>query len=101
MFIINFCFLTIFSKFRNQIILNSKNNSGIDMRYPESTDFNKTLNFKINQNYYKYNLLKKLESNKISELNKLELLKNSPLIESDMYPNITAGGLFDDFNFNF
>lgn len=116
MFITNFCFLTLLSKSRQQTSLNLDNinkvnynltsykvnyNQGIDMRYPNSTDFDDLLNLKIYENYQKFDLLKKLESTKVSELDKLKFIEQSNMINPSFAPNITAGGLFDDFYFNF
>lgn len=107
MFITNFCFLTLLSKSRQQISLNLDNinkinyNQGIDMKNPNSTDFDYQLNLKIYENYQKFDLLKKLESTNLSELDKLKFIEQSNMFNTNFAHNITAGGLFDDFYFNF
>ena len=107
MFITNFCFLTLLSKSRQQTGLNLDNinkvnyNQGIDMRNPNSTDFDYQLNFKIYEYYHKFDLLKKLESTNLSELDKLKFIEQSNMFNTNFAPNITEGGIFDDFYFNF
>jgi len=79
---------------------------GCDERYPIKPDNSLELK-NIIDNYRKYELLNKLTSNQISKIDKLNLIERN-LIESNLIErnqikplNITNGGLFDDFNFNF
>lgn len=106
MFFINFCFLSTLlkSRYDTSVKINTNNyklNHGIDMRYPNSTDFNDTINIKIANNFFKMNLLNKLEDNKISNFEKIKLIDQSHIFDYNYSSNIMAGGLLDDFNFNF
>ena len=51
--------------------------------------------YNIYQNLEKKKLLDKLQNKNISILTKLDLLQDNSIKS----PNITAGGLFNDFNF--
>ena len=50
-------------------------------------------------NYEKYKLLKSLESNHISVYNKIKLIKKNYLILKQTTPNLLAGELLEDWNF--
>jgi len=69
--------------------------AGKDHRYNETEpEFDSTI-------YKKYSLLKTLESSE-STFNKMELLNNNHyLFNYTVMSNIIAGGLFDDYNFDF
>ena len=70
MFFINFCFLMLITKFKRNTHLfkskcfndNNQKNMGFDKRYPNKTDFNPKLNYKISEFFIKYNLLKELKT---------------------------------------
>ena len=79
----------------NKII---KLRDGCDERYPikqEESDEIKN----IIDNYRKYELLNKLTSDNISTIEKLVLIEKEFESNQINAPNITSGGLFDDFNF--
>jgi HKD family nuclease len=109
MLFLNYCFLSFFFKSRldTSLMLNTnfsssldyESNSGIDMRYPNSTDFDEQLNKKILTNFLKMNLLKNLEDKKISDFDKIKLIDKSYIFDYNYTFNIFAGGLLDDFNF--
>ena len=87
---------------RRYIILSiSENNEGNDMRYSkiEEKDIDKIL--EISENINKRNVLRKLENNKISMNEKLLLINLNYIFNDNYSPNITSGGLFDDFNYTF
>jgi hypothetical protein len=69
--------------------------AGKDHRYNETEpEFDSTI-------YKKYSLLKTLESGE-STFNKMELLNNNHyLFNYTAMSNIIAGGLYDDYNFDF
>jgi len=55
---------------------------------------------KIYINYEKYKLLKTLESNNLSVYDKIELIKKNDLLKKQSSPNLLAGGLLEDWNFD-
>jgi len=74
---------------------NNVQNSGNDFRYNNTEpDFDPVI-------YQKYGLMESLK-NHDSTLKKMELLHiNKYLFNISMVYNITAGGLYDDYNFDF
>ena len=74
-------------------------NSGLDMRYIENTTQLEDENININKHFHNMNLLNILYSNKIHNYTKIELIKQNDILKYSMAPNILAGGLLDDFNF--
>lgn len=56
--------------------------------------------YKINENFKNKKLLTILESNQISLEDKLKLIDDYDILEKK-YIDIKAGGLLDDFNFDF
>jgi hypothetical protein len=87
-------------KIKRNILSNKiiKLRDGCDGRYPikeENSDEIKN----IIDNYRKFELLNKLTSDKISTVDKLILIQKEFESNQINAPNITSGGLFDDFNF--
>lgn len=84
-------------------------NVGLDERVPmfvnlpgaETNEQHLKILFTLNDNFYKKNLLKSLESNKYSDLYKLILIKeyekDKPSSSSTM--NFESGGLYKDWHF--
>lgn len=86
-------------------------NGGCDMRKPELLlqphvleEENQIMLDKIRLNYKKYDLLKKLESNQISimeKMKRIEEYKKETFQEPNPFIfNLSAGGLFKDFDFS-
>lgn len=74
---------------------------GYDERYNSSEDNSEAL-YEINKNYYKKLLLDKLLDDNIPIVSKIQLLiDNNYLMEENKNVNITTGGLFDDYNYDF
>ena len=73
---------------------------GFDKIYPNKTDFNPKLNYKISEFFIKYNLLKELKRNDLSNHKKLELIETYDLLNNSKPINLEAGGLLDDYNFD-
>ena len=70
----------------------------IDSRFPlKDPDIDSKIERIIEINY-KNNLLKQLNSTKLSIFDKLVIIKNEQILES-MTPNLYKAGLFDDWNF--
>lgn len=127
MFFLNFCFLSILFKSKYQIdlkldnnisensfdkneltnILNNNTNfdyrinHGIDMRYKNHTDFDINLNLKLKDYFRKMQILKTLENSNISELDKITIINDNDIFNYNYSSNINAGGLMNDFDFNF
>jgi len=76
---------------------------GYDGRYNSDVclETNDALINKIKLFYFKFGLLKSLESNETSLITKLNLITENDLEINKYLPNITAGGLFKDWNFYF
>ena len=103
MFFINFCFLMLITKFKRNTYLfrnNNQKNMGFDKRYPNKTDFNPKLNYKISEFFIKYNLLKELKKNDLSNHKKLELIETYDLLNNSKPINLEKGSLMDDYNFD-
>ena len=97
-------------------ILNSINNKNIfkDMKpipliiekeadfnnIDEFSDLNITQLEKINTYFEKQKILKQLESN-ISIHDKINIIKDNYIFNNTLSTDITAGGLMDDFNYEF
>lgn len=74
---------------------------GYDERYNSSEDNSEAL-YEINKNYYKKLLLDKLLDDNIPMMSKIQLLiDNNYLMKENKNVNITTGGLFDDYNYDF
>ena len=74
-------------------------NSGLDMRYIENTSQLEDEYININKHFHNMILLNTLSSNKIHNYTKIELIKQNDILKDSVSPNILAGGLLDDFNF--
>lgn len=76
-----------------------KTNTGIDMRYPNTTDIDTQALMILQENLEKLVLLKKLKNNYTSTHTKLNLIERSDFIEKSSYViTLHAGGLMNDFN---
>ena len=74
---------------------------GYDERYNSSQDNSEAV-YEMNKNYYKKLLLDKLLDDNIPIVSKIQLLiDNNYLMEENKNVNITTGGLFDDYNYDF
>lgn len=77
--------------------------SGYDMRFPGKPDLNEELILKIKKNMDQLDLLKILENPGIGMRFKQVQLEQYELLHGEgnaMIPNITAGGLFQDYEFD-
>lgn len=74
-------------------------NSGLDMRYIENTTHLEDEYININKHFHNMILLNTLSSNKIHNYTKIELINQNDILKDSVAPNILAGGLLDDFNF--
>lgn len=76
--------------------------SGYDMRFPFVEEMDKDIIRKVETSFAKMRLLAYLENNKISINDKLFSITNFTKFEkgTDYVNNITAGGLFKDWNFD-
>jgi len=97
MFITLFCFICIIAKYRNNINLNLSNLNNIMYTSTDVSNTEKDNRFANSTYDDKINILIKLESNQISEINKIKIIKENNILESDYRFNITTGGLLDDF----
>ena len=97
MFITLFCFICIIAKYRNNINLNLSNLNNIMYTSTDVSNTEKDNRFANSTDVDKINILIKLESNQISEINKIKIIKENNILESDYRFNITTGGLLDDF----
>ena len=74
---------------------------GYDERYNSSQDNSEAV-YEMNKNYYKKLLLDKLLDDNIPIVSKIQLLiDNNYLMEENKNVNITTGGLFYDYNYDF
>jgi hypothetical protein len=76
--------------------------AGKDERYNETSDLDLELLDKIKMYNHKLKVLQRLEDDKVSIFDKIELIENEDI--DDFYmrsPNITSGGLFDDWDWDF
>jgi hypothetical protein len=53
---------------------------------------------KLKINFKKKEILDKLTNNDISMCDKIKIIKQYDLLNDSIVPNITSGGLFDDFD---
>ena len=75
--------------------------SGVDERYPLEEDNSSEL-LNINKYLEMKKLLDILTNNEIDEKTKMSILnKYSLLFEDNFVPDITKGGLLEDFNFDY
>jgi len=76
--------------------------AGNDMRYNETSDLDLAMLDKIKMYNHKFHILQRLEDERISIFDKICLLEKEDV--DDFYmrsPNITRGGLFYDWDFDF
>ncbi len=75
---------------------------GKDMRYNGTSYLDVEMLDKIKMYNHKFRVLKRLEDDKVSIFDKIELIENEELINFfTRAPNITSGGLFDDWDWGF
>jgi hypothetical protein len=89
---------------KNEYIENHDKLSGCDMRFPGKPDTDEELILTIKKNMDRLDLLKILENPGIGIRFKHVQLEQYELLHGEgntMKPNITAGGLFNDFNYRF
>jgi hypothetical protein len=79
------------------------NYAGRDGRYDlnVTTDLDYEQLRSINISFNKLRILKKLEDPKISYNEKLREINENYIFYNELSPNITNGGLFNDWNFTF
>ena len=100
----------IFNK-KSNLVRNSKINiifennvvGGYDERFNSTLARDNEILNKITNYNTKYEILKYLKNEKISLINKMSYLEfcDSELLQKKMVPNITLGGLFKDWDFDF
>ena len=100
----------IFNK-KSNLVRNSKINiifennvvGGYDERFNSTLARDNEILNKITNYNTKYEILKYLKNEKISLINKMSYLEfcDSELLQKKMVPNITFGGLFKDWDFDF
>lgn len=76
--------------------------AGKDMRYNETSELDLAMLDKIKMYNHKFNVLQRLKDNKVSIFDKIHLIEKEDI--NDFYmraSNITKGGLFDDWDFDF
>ena len=78
---------------------NFKNYQGMDMRFYNINDTEVLTLYRIRENIEKKLLLEKLQRDSISLDIKMALIENNDLFEKNLSPNISKGGLMDDYNF--
>jgi len=75
--------------------------AGNDMRYNETSDLDLEMIDKIRMYNHKLKVLQRLEDNKVSIFDKIGLIEKEDVDDFCMRsPNITRGGLFDDWDFD-
>ena len=96
-----------FNLFKYKLDLNETRNIGLDERLSkmsgiiDGADLDYDLLSRINENFYKKNVLSVLTNSKISELEKMNTLNRYLLYVHDGPPvNLLAGGLLDDWEFD-
>ena len=96
-----------YKRFYNKVnMLNDLNfdsgtiSTGLDDRFNNSTDFDPVLNNTIKNYLENYILLEKLLNKNNNNDYKLRLIEINDIFEKSYSPNITKGGLMNDFNFN-
>ena len=98
---------TKFNLFKSRFDLNETQNTGLDERVNKMTDIidgaylDYELLSRIDENFYKKNLLETLQNEKIPILQKMNALNRYLLsVHEDPPVNILAGGLLDDWEFD-
>ena len=91
------------SKYVIKMNFNDRVIGGYDGRYNGSSDYDSELISKIKKNNYQIVILKYLENPDISLFDKMKILETSGVeeLEDKIAPNIKAGGLFNDWDFDF
>lgn len=109
MWLINYLFLTIGYNNRDNILYSwdiNKNNmnndylKGFDQRFLNSTDYDPITDKKIKKYFRNQRLVKKLNDSNVNDIEKLNIIKENYILDSDYIIDLTAGRLMDDFNFN-
>ena len=85
--------LNLFTIFNSQQL-----NSGLDNRFTNNESEIELELERINNYFEKQKIIKTLENPNVSQIYKIELINNY-LIEDTLTPNISKGGLYDDFQF--
>ena len=107
--VINYLFLSIGYNNRDNTLYSwniNKNNmnndylKGFDQRIKNSTDYDPITDKKIKQYFRNQRLVKKLSDSNTNDIEKLNIIKENYILDSDYIIDLTAGGLMDDFNFN-
>ena len=84
---------------------NKKENEGCDMTRPsENEEENTIILNKIRVNLKKQKLLQQLEGKSVSNLDKLKMIEENKELFSEknkLMIDLSAGGLYNDFDFNF
>jgi hypothetical protein len=80
------------------LILNKFNYAGCDCRYPLNSSEDLLL-ILLKERHYKMEFMKTLQSPNLSNFDKMSRIEKSEFFENKMKPNITSGGLFNDWNF--
>ena len=79
-----------------------KTQTGIDMRFPNTTGTDTQALLILQENLKKLVLLSKLKNNDTSIQKKIDLINDSGFIKESSYvTTLHAGGLMDDFNHQF
>jgi len=77
-------------------------NTGKDERYNATTDLDVDMLDKIKMYNHKLQVLNRLQDNKVSIFDKLDLIENEEIINFyTRAPNITRAGLFDEWDWDF
>jgi hypothetical protein len=75
---------------------------GKDMRYNGTSNLDIDMLDKIKMYNHKLQVLQRLEDNKVSIFDKVDLIENEEIINFfTSAPNITRAGLFDDWDWDF
>ena len=83
----------------NNFFRTNSDSKGYDERFPKVENINQEEFYRMRSNIEINKLVKTLEDNNISTLAKMNILeKYSFLFNNSLAPNITSGGLFDDYD---
>ena len=85
--------------FVNFLQLNNTYVTGLDHRMMMDPTDKLAYLYNININYHKKRILDTLISPNVATLQKIEIINKYDIHDNKMGPNIFAGGLMDDFNF--
>ena len=85
--------------FINFIELNNTYVTGLDHRMIIDPTDKQSYLHNININYHKKRVLDTLISPNVATLQKIEIINKYDIFDDSIGPNIFAGGLMDDFNF--